>query len=75
MNHHARVVCTNKALGHSTGARRVDDVSSRLSAYQRVQPGTPATDMPAGFVGDDPCRLGDGLADRIVDRLAAPRRS
>jgi hypothetical protein len=75
VNHHARIVCTDKALGYSTRASRVDDVGGRLGAYQRMQPGTQAADMTASFVGDDPRRLPDALTDRVVNRLAAPCRS
>src|SRR5262249_6765689 len=75
VNHHARIVCADEALGYGSRASRGDDVSGRLTARQRVEPGTQAADMPAGFIRDDPVRSRDGLADRVVDWLAAPRCS
>ena len=71
VNHGAIVVESQDGLGHGTAAGRVDDVSGGLRSDQRVQPGRVSAHPPAGLIGHDPVGLTHGLADGLVDRLAA----
>ena len=59
------------ASATAAAAGRVDDVSGGLRADQRVQPGGESAHPPAGLVGHHPVGLAHGLADGLVDRLAA----
>jgi hypothetical protein len=71
MNHRAVVVQSQDVLGHGTAARQVDDVCGSLRTDQRMQPGRVSSDPPAGFIGHHPVGLTHGLADGLIDRLAA----
>lgn len=51
-----------------------DQVRHRLLAHERVEPGQPAADAPAGLVGDDPRRRRDVADDGMVVRQAPSRR-
>src|SRR5262249_54520980 len=70
----AVVVEPQGGLGHGAAAGRVDDVSRRLRADQRVQPGGQAAYPPARLIGHDPFRLAHGLADGLVDGLTTAAR-
>src|SRR5262249_13144989 len=67
----AVVVEPQDGLGDGTATGRVDDVSGGLRPDQGVQPGRVAAHPPAGLVRHHPVRLSYGLADGLVDRLAA----
>src|SRR5262249_52049709 len=71
VDHSAVVVEPQDSLGHGTAAGRVNDVSRGLRPDQRVQPGRVSAHPPSGLVGHDPVGLAHGLADGLVDRLAA----
>ena len=71
VNHDAGVIEAKNALGRFAGTRRIDDIGSGVFANQSVQPGILAADMPARFVEDGPRRCLDGVANILVDRLAA----
>src|SRR5262245_39733428 len=71
VNHGAVVVEPENGLGHGTAARRVDDVCGGLWPDQGVQPRRVSAHPPARLVGHDPVGLTHGLADGLVDRLAA----
>ena len=71
MDHGAVVVKPQDGLGHGAAAGRVDDVSGSLGSDQRVQPGRVSAHSPAGLIGYHPVGLTHGLADGLVDRLAA----
>jgi hypothetical protein len=71
LDHGAVVIEAQDGLGHGAAAGRVDDVSGRLWPDQGVQPGRVSAHPPPRLVGHDPFRLAHGLADGLVDRLAA----
>src|SRR5262249_24085248 len=71
VDHGAVVVEPQDGLGHGAAAGRVDDVSGGLRPDERVQPGGAPADPPARLVGSDRFGLAHGLADSLVDRLAA----
>src|SRR5262249_56391898 len=48
-----------------------EDVGGGLRPDQCMQPGRMAAPPPAGLVGHHPVRLSHGLADSLIDRLAA----
>ena len=71
VDHGAAVVKSQDVLGDGTAARGVDDVSRGLLFDQRVQPGWVSAYSPAGLIRHNPVGLSHGLADGLVNRLAA----
>ena len=69
VDHGAGVIEPQDVRSHIAAACRVDDVGRGLRADQRMQPGGVAAHARTGLVGHDPSGLGNGLADRLVDRL------
>src|SRR5262249_2587449 len=74
VDHGAVVVEPQDGLGHGAAAGRVDDVSRRLRADQRMQPGGQAAYPPPGLIGHNPVRLAHGLADGLVHGLTTAAR-
>src|SRR3984957_18276475 len=71
VDHGAVIVEAQDGLGYRAASRRVDDVSRGLWPDQRMQPGRVSAHAPAGLIGYHPVGLTHGLADGLVDRLAA----
>jgi hypothetical protein len=71
VDHDAAVVEPQDGLGHGTARGRVDEVSGGLRADERMQSGGKPAHPPAGLVRHNPFGLANGLADGLVDRLAA----
>src|SRR5262249_1318927 len=70
----AVVIEAQAGLGHGSVGGGGDEGSGGLWPDQGVQPGRVPAPPPARLIGHNPVGLTHGLADGLVDRLAAGRR-
>src|SRR5439155_1642502 len=67
----AGIILAQELIGHAAAAGRIDRVTGGRRTDERVQPGEPTADPPAGLVGHDPRRSAGGVANGVINRGAA----